>query len=227
MNRRIRQFVAILFLVPLAFSATAQPARYIAGTHYIELSNPVRTQDPSKVEVVEAFWYGCTHCFRFEPLLENWVANLPDDVNFVLFPAQWNQLMKIHSQIYYVSEALLAAGKIDKAKFSELHEAAFNAINIDGNRLQNERQIGALFTEHGVSEEDFSSTFNSFSVRTKVNQGDRRMQDYQVRSTPNMIVNGKYLISTGQAVTTQQEMLNVVEFLIDRERQTMASTSGD
>ncbi|MCB1670462.1 MAG: thiol:disulfide interchange protein DsbA/DsbL [Gammaproteobacteria bacterium] len=227
MNRRIRQFVAILFLVPLAFSATAQPARYIAGTHYIELSNPVRTQDPSKVEVVEAFWYGCTHCFRFEPLLENWVANLPDDVNFVLFPAQWNQLMKIHSQIYYVSEALLAAGKIDKAKFSELHEAAFNAINIDGNRLQNERQIGALFTEHGVSEEDFSSTFNSFSVRTKVNQGDRRMQDYQVRSTPNMIVNGKYLISTGQAVTTQQEMLNVVEFLIDRERQAMASTSGD
>lgn len=223
MNKRIRQIVAILFLVPLAFSAYAQPARYIAGTHYVELPTPVRTQDPSKVEVVEAFWYGCTHCFRFEPLLQDWVAKLPDDVNFVLFPAQWNGLMQIHSQVFYTSEALLAAGKIDKAKFGELHEAAFNAINLEGNRLQNERQIGALFAEHGVSEADFSSTFNSFSVRTKVNQGDRRMQDYQVRSTPNMIVNGKYLISTGQAVTTQQEMLNVVEFLIDRERQTLAS----
>jgi len=223
MNKRIRQLVAILFLVPLAFSAFAQPARYIAGTHYIELPNPVRTQDPSKVEVVEAFWYGCSHCFRFEPLLHNWVSNLPDDVNFVLFPAQWNQLMKIHSQIYYVSEALLAAGKIDKAKFDELHEASFNAINLEGNRLQNERQIGALFTEHGVSEADFTATFNSFAVNTKVNQGDRRMQDYQVRSTPNMIVNGKYLISTGQAVTTQQEMLNVVDFLIEKERQSLSS----
>lgn len=223
MNKRIRQLVAILFLVPLAFSAFAQPARYIAGTHYIELPNPVRTQDPAKVEVVEAFWYGCSHCFRFEPLLHNWVSNLPDDVNFVLFPAQWNQLMKIHSQIYYVSEALLAAGKIDKAKFDELHEASFNAINLEGNRLQNERQIGALFTEHGVSEADFTATFNSFAVNTKVNQGDRRMQDYQVRSTPNMIVNGKYLISTGQAVTTQQEMLNVVDFLIEKERQSLSS----
>lgn len=226
MNRRITQLVAILFLVPLAISAYAQPARYVSGTHYVELPNPVRTQDPSKVEVVEAFWYGCTHCFRFEPLLHDWASKLPDDVNFVLFPAQWNGLMQIHSQIFYTSEALLAAGKIDQAKFDELHEAAFNAINLQGNRLQNERQIGALFAEHGVSEADFSATFNSFAVRTKVNQGDRRMQDYQVRSTPNMIVNGKYLISTGQAVTTQQEMLNVVDFLIGLERQALGA-SGD
>jgi thiol:disulfide interchange protein DsbA len=193
----------------------------------VELSTPVRTQDASKVEVVEAFWYGCSHCFRFEPLLHNWASNLPDDVDFVLFPAQWNQLMKIHSQIFYASEALLAAGKIDQAKFDELHEAAFNAINIEGNRLQNERQIGALFAEHGVSEADFSATFNSFSVRTKVNQGDRRMQDYQVRSTPNMIVNGKYLVATGQAVTTQQEMLNVVDFLVEIERRAITASSGD
>ena len=227
MDKRIKQLVAILFLVPLAFSAYAQPARYIAGTHYVELSTPVRTQDASKVEVVEAFWYGCSHCFRFVPLLHNWASNLPEDVDFVLFPAQWNQLMKIHSQIFYASEALLAAGKIDQAKFDELHEAAFNAINIEGNRLQNERQIGALFAEHGVSEADFSATFNSFSVRTKVNQGDRRMQGYQVRSTPNMIVNGKYLVSTGQAVTTQQEMLNVVDFLVEIERRAIAASSGD
>lgn len=227
MNKRIKQLVAILFLVPLAFSAYAQPARYIAGTHYVELSTPVRTQDASKVEVVEAFWYGCSHCFRFEPLLHNWASNLPEDVDFVLFPAQWNQLMKIHSQIFYANEALLAAGKIDQAKFDELHEASFNAINIQGNRLQNERQIGALFAEHGVSEADFSATFNSFSVRTKVNQGDRRMQDYQVRSTPNLIVNGKYLVSTGQAVTTQQEMLNVVDFLVEVERRAIAASSGD
>ncbi|MEX2131349.1 MAG: DsbA family protein, partial [Pseudohongiellaceae bacterium] len=73
--------------------------------------------------------------------------------------------------------------------------------------------------KHGVDEERFKSAFNSFSVRTKVNQGDKRMQDYQIRSTPNMIVNGKYLIATGQAVATQEELLNVVNFLVDKERQ--------
>jgi len=215
MKKHIGQIAALLFLIPLAFSVYGQPARYIAGTHYVELDTPVRTADPGKVEVVEAFWYGCPHCFSFEPLLENWVSNLPEDVNFVLFPAQWNALMKIHAQIFYTAEAL---GVVDK-----IHEPAFNAINMEGNRLQNERQIGALFEANGVSEEDFTAAFNSFAVRTKVNQGDRRMQDYQIRSTPNMIVNGKYLIATGGPVTSQQEMLNVVEYLIGVERRALGS----
>ena len=215
MNKVTKQILAIVLLMPLAFGALAQPARFLAGTHYTELDTPVRTNDASKVEVVEAFWYGCSHCFRFEPLLNNWVSNLADDVDFILFPAQWNQLMQIHAQIYYTAEALDVVDVI--------HEPAFEAINLQGNRLQNERQIGALFADHGVSEDDFSAAFNSFAVRTKVNQGDRRMQDYQIRSTPNIIVNGKYIITTGESVPTQQDMLNVVDFLIEKERQAMAT----
>jgi thiol:disulfide interchange protein DsbA len=215
MNKVTKQILAIVLLMPLAFGALAQPARFLAGAHYTELDTPVRTNDASKVEVVEAFWYGCSHCFRFEPLLNNWVSNLADDVDFILFPAQWNQLMQIHAQIYYTAEALDVVDVI--------HEPAFEAINLQGNRLQNERQIGALFADHGVSEDDFSAAFNSFAVRTKVNQGDRRMQDYQIRSTPNIIVNGKYVITTGESVPTQQDMLNVVDFLIEKERQAMAT----
>ena len=114
-----------------------------------------------------------------------------------------------------------ALGKLDV-----LHTPVFNAINLQGNRLQNERQIGSLFAEHGVTAEDFEKAFNSFSVRTKVNQAEKRMQDYQIRSTPNMIVNGKYLVTTGQNVRTQEEMLEVVEFLVEKERLTLGS-SGD
>ena len=66
----------------------------------------------------------------------------------------------------------------------------------------------------------------SFSVRTKVNQAEKRMQDYQIRSTPNMVVNGKYLITTGENVPTQEAMLEVVNFLVEKERQAMRS-SGD
>ena len=220
-NRMIRhtlQTLAFIALLPMAFSSYAQIERYVAGTHYTELPAPVNTKDSSKVEVIEAFWYGCSHCFRFEPLITNWESNLPEDVDFVRFPAMWNPLMKIHAQIYYAAEALDAV--------DVLHEHVFNAINVEGNRLQNERQIGALFAKYGVAEAEFESAFNSFSVRTKVNQAEKRMQDYQIRSTPNMIVNGKYLITTGEAVRTQQEMLEIVDFLIEKERQTLRS-SGD
>ena len=215
-NRTI-QLLALIALLPLAFSSYAQIDRYVAGTHYAELKAPVNTHDASKIEVIEAFWYGCTHCFRFEPLINNWAANIPEDVEFVHFPAMWNALMKIHAQVYYAAEALDA--------LDVLHEPIFNAINLEGNRLQNERQIGALFAEHGIAQDDFEAAFNSFSVRTKVNQAEKRMQDYEIRSTPNMIVNGKYLVTTGASVPTQQDMLDVVDFLVEKERQ--AGRAGD
>ena len=210
MHKLIKQLLAVLVLAPLAFTALAQPARYVEGTHYIVLPTAVRTADPAKIEVVEVFWYGCSHCFRFEPLIENWEASIAADVSFVRFPGMWNDLMKIHAQAYFAAEAL--------GKVHELHTPMFEAINVQGNRLQNEQQLSALFTQHGVTAEEFSAAFNSFAVRTKVNQAEAKMREYQVRSTPNMIVNGKYLISTGEAVPTQQEMLEVVNFLVDKER---------
>ncbi|MDD9891185.1 MAG: thiol:disulfide interchange protein DsbA/DsbL [Gammaproteobacteria bacterium] len=216
--KRALQAAVLLVLMPVALASYGQIERYVAGTHYVEIANPVNTNDASRVEVIEAFWYGCSHCFRFEPLITNWEENKPDDVDFVRFPAMWNNLMKIHAQVYYAAEALDAV--------DVLHEHIFNAINVERNMLQNESQIADLFAEHGVSEEDFDRTFNSFSVRTKVNQAERRMQDYGIRSTPNMIVNGKYLIATSENVRTQQEMLEVVDFLVEKERQAMRS-SGD
>lgn len=216
MMKRTIQILSFALLMPLAFSSFGQIEKYVAGTHYTELSAPVNTMDSSKVEVLEAFWYGCPHCFTFEPLIANWEEQKPDDVDFVRFPAMWNGLMKIHGQVYYAAEALDALDVV--------HDHIFNAINVEGNRLQNERQIGALFAEHGINEDDFTAAFNSFSVRTKTNQAEQRMGDYEIRSTPNMIVNGKYLITTGENVRTQAEMLEVVDFLVEKERQLLGGS---
>jgi len=214
--KRSIQVLTIVLLMPLAFSSFAQIEKFIAGTHYIELSAPVNTNDSSKVEVLEVFWYGCSHCFRFEPLIANWEAVMPADVDFGRFPAIWNGLMEVHAQVYYTAEAMDALDVI--------HEHVFTAINIEGNRLQNEGQIGALFAKYGINEDDFTKSFNSFSVRTKVNQAKQRMEAYEIRSTPNMIVNGKYLVATGQSVLTQADMLEVVDFLVEKERQQLSGT---
>ncbi len=209
-GRISKQILILALLAPLAFTALAQPEKYVAGSHYTILDTPVKTNDAGKIEVVEAFWYGCAHCFRFEPLIENWHAQAPADVDFIQLPAVWNPLMKVHAQAFYAAEAM---GALDK-----LHTPIFNAINMERNRLQNEKELTELVTKHGVSEADFMQAFNSFSVRTKVNQVERKMKDYQIQSTPNMIVNGKYLVVNNQSVLTQQDMLDVVDFLVDKER---------
>ncbi|MDT8427980.1 MAG: thiol:disulfide interchange protein DsbA/DsbL [Pseudomonadales bacterium] len=211
MSKSIGKYLAaLLLLAPIAISVHAQPEKYLPGTHYIVLETPQRTADPEKIEVMEIFWYGCGHCFRFQPLVENWHANMADDIVFVQLPAVWNSLMQVHAQAFYTAEAM--------GVLPQVHTPLFNALNLEGNRLQNERQIATLFAKYGVNEEEFGKVFNSFSVRTKVNQLERKMRDYQIQSTPNMSVNGKYLISTNEAVRTQQEMLDVVDFLVAKER---------
>ena len=214
----ITAVVTLLVTLPLASTSVGQIEKYVAGTHYTELRAPVNTPDDSKIEVLEAFWYGCSHCFRFEPLVADWESKAADDVDFRRFPAMWNALMKVHAQIYFTAEAMDVIHIV--------HEPVFDAINVQGNRLQNEKLIGDLFEENGIARADFEAAFNSFSVRTKVNQAEKRMQDYQIRSTPNMIVNGKYLVTTGEAVTTQAEMLEVVDFLVQKER-LAKSSSGE
>jgi protein dithiol oxidoreductase (disulfide-forming) len=70
------------------FGMTAQAADVPleAGKTYVELANPVPVAVPGKIEVVELFWYGCPHCYAFEPTINPWAEKLPADVNFVAHP---------------------------------------------------------------------------------------------------------------------------------------------
>ena len=58
MNKMIKQFLAVLILAPLAFSALAQPARYVEGTHYTVLPTEVKTHDASKIKR-PPMWISC------------------------------------------------------------------------------------------------------------------------------------------------------------------------
>ena len=44
------------------------------------------TQSVDKIEVLEVFWYGCSHCYDFEPYVKKWLATKPDDVDFRRMP---------------------------------------------------------------------------------------------------------------------------------------------
>ncbi len=199
-------------LLALLFTSSvfAQPSLYVEGTHYETIAKPVRTADPAKIEVAEVFWYGCPHCYAFEPLLESWMAKLPADVAFVRSPGMWNAMMETHAQIYYVAQNL---GVLDKT-----HEVVFDAIHQKQNYLQTPEAVRALFVEQGVDPAAFDKAWASFGVTSAVKQAGTRMREYGVNGVPNLIINGKYRVSAGDAVATQADMLKVADFLIAKER---------
>lgn len=108
------------------FGMTAQAAEAPAAP-YVELTNPVPVAVPGKIEVVELFWYGCPHCYAFEPVINPWVAKLPSDVNFVRIPAMFGGPWDAHGQMFLTLEAMGVESKV--------HTAVFEAIQKEHKRL--------------------------------------------------------------------------------------------
>jgi thiol:disulfide interchange protein DsbA len=191
-------------------------ARFREGEHYNRY-RPARMKvsGTDDIEVAEAFWYGCSHCYNLEPILRRWSADLPDGVQFVKLPAVWNPTLEKHAQLFYTVEALAGAGKLDDA--GAVHQAIFNAIHQERNPLASTRSMSALLERFGVSESDFESTWESFEVVTKLRQAKTLNRNYQIASVPTMVVNGKYVTSETLA-GSKDRLLAIIDELVASEQ---------
>jgi thiol:disulfide interchange protein DsbA len=208
----IKRLLLPLSLLFLAMSCTAEePAQtYVAGVHYDVITNQVaRTAPRDKIEVAEFFWYGCSHCYTFEPMVQQWKKGLAEDVEFRGIPAIWREVMELHARAYFTAEAL-GVGET-------MHQAIFGAMNVDRKQLGSKSEIAALFAANGVSADDFEKTFNSFGVSSQVRQSMSAIRGAVVKGTPALMVEGKYHISAGKA-GGQAEMLKVADYLVEKER---------
>ncbi|MFQ5549303.1 MAG: thiol:disulfide interchange protein DsbA/DsbL [Woeseia sp.] len=196
-------------------AAAPREWNFSEGTHYQRL---VPTQPTvggaDRIEVAEVFWYGCPHCFSFEPLINDWAENAPAHARFVRIPVLWNPLARLHGQLYYTEEVLAKSGKLADA--TAFHAAVFNEFHRRSNRLTSEEAIQKLFERHGVSEEDFSSTWNSFDVNHKMRIANDLVRRYNVTGVPAIVVNGKYRTGAAEA-GSYEKLVELIDELIERE----------
>lgn len=166
--------------------------------------------DGNKIIVAEVFWYGCPHCYQFEPYVSAWKKNLPADVEFIRIPAPLNRVWKFHARVYYAAEVLGVTEKI--------HAPLFNAIHIDRKRMVDLDQIAALFKQHaGIAPDEFKNTFNSFAVDTKMRRSEGMVRNFGISSVPTMVVAGKYWTSSS-LVGSEENIITTVDKLIQKVR---------
>ncbi|WP_297528184.1 thiol:disulfide interchange protein DsbA/DsbL [Thiohalobacter sp.] len=201
------RMIACLLALFLPFSASA--AEFEAGKDYLTIRPAQPTNDPARIEVVEMFWYGCPHCFQLEPLIEEWAAKLPDDVNFLRVPAVLSPRWELLAKAWYTAELLGVTDRIHKALFDEIH--------VKRKRINSEPALRSFFVQQGVKGEDFDNTFNSFGVAAKVNRARQLTRNYGIRGVPSMIVEGRYRTSATEA-GSHERMLEVVDYLVEQAR---------
>ena len=191
LNRKHLAWVLLL----LFFSCT-QAEEYVEGRHYQILDNPTVTRNPSKVEVVEVFWFGCNHCYSLESYIQPWKRNLPNDVDFWKSHITWNAQAETHARLFYSAKAL---GIEEKAI-----PAAFTAIWREGRNLLGNSEVEYFFKGFGIEKERYLSVSNSFGVNNAVKQANNRMRQWTVTGVPTIIVNGKYKVSGTREIGTSK-----------------------
>jgi len=64
-------------LAMLLVSCNAPAQDFNEGKHYLKLKSAQADGGSKEVEVIEFFWYGCGHCYTFEPHVNKWLAKKP------------------------------------------------------------------------------------------------------------------------------------------------------
>ena len=181
-----------------------------AGTEpdkgYTVLNPAQPTHSGSKIEVLEFFFYGCSHCFKLHPMMSAWEKKIPKDVELTYVPAVFNASWEPMARTLYALEVL--------GQQKQLHDDLYNAWNVSNMDLTDEAKITDFVAQHGVDRKKFSDAYNSFSMQSKVTRAKQMGQSYGIRGTPTLIVDGKYLI-TGLHPAETMQMLNA---LIDQAR---------
>ncbi|MGD9944059.1 MAG: thiol:disulfide interchange protein DsbA/DsbL [Burkholderiaceae bacterium] len=213
MDKRKRMMMNAALGAAAASLAAPMPALAQGGPREgreYRLVKPVQnTEAPAgKLEVLEFFWYGCPHCNSLEPALVQWAKALPPDVEFRRVHVPFGD--RRHQQLFYTLDAM--------GKAEELADKVFRAIHVEQNRLDTPEKMIALLSRHGVDGKQFTQTWDSFAVRTKIRRGTQLSEAYGIDGVPALAVNGRY-VTAPSMVGSNPGALKVVEYLLAQERQ--------
>ena len=200
------QALAGLIALQAPAMALAQLKKPVAGTDYQVLEARAPVEAPAgKIEVVEFFWYSCSHCNAFEPTLGDWIKKLPKDVAFRRVPVAFNETFVPQQKLFYTLESL---GLLDK-----LHAKVFAAIHVEKLNLSKAEAIVEWVGKNGVDQAKFLAQYNSFGVVTKAQKGSQLQKAYNVEGVPALGVAGQFYTDGSMAGSMERALL-VVQTLI-------------
>ena len=204
-NRRLITFLA---LISLSGIAVAQAQKYEEGLDYrvLPVAQPVEAK--GKVEVIEFFWYGCPHCYDFDPDLRSWVKRQPKDVVFRRVPVAFRDDFLPHSQLFYTLQVM---GK------SNLDIKVMDTIHHSNNHLLTESEIADWAVAQGLDRNTFLTTYHSFAVVSKVRAAKQLAEAYRIDGVPTVVIQGKYVTSPSIA-GTKAKALMVMDYLVEKVR---------
>ena len=200
-----------VFLAGVAvMCAAAAQAQLVEGRDYRTVRPVKATNDPTKIEVLEYFSWGCSHCYELYPHITQWATKAPKDVAFVKAAVtvgfdQWAPLSRAFYALEYSGDVKRLEGPIFKA----VHEQKVNLYTDDN--------VAAWVGRQGIDQAKFAATAKSMGVDSKWKQAESNSRSIPIDGTPTIIVDGKYVL-VGAAAKGYAEWMPLLDQLIAKVR---------
>ena len=206
--------VVAILVVGVGIYSSLKPTALVLdeGRTYREVPGMLVPAD-SPILVTEFFSYGCAACATLEPRLEDWVAALPDDVEFDRVPFVGNPLWNVFARGYFAMR--------DIGLLEAHHSNLFDAIHARGRNISTDERF-ADFVAAG-NREAFLRSFNGVRVDRAMRRADELGRALGIVAVPTLVVDNRYVV-IGQGASI--DALRVAEMLIDKARDERASVSS-
>lgn len=154
------------------------------------------------IEVVEFFSYECIACQRLEPRLQDFEANLPENVSFsrihVAFNLQARRLASMHV-------ALQLSGALDQN-----HDRIFQEAAKRNNTFDSRERIANFLDGHGITKTRFENLYQGSRVQKLVDLNHEKSTDARIRGTPSLLVANKYVIHWNEPPVMMQTLNQLI-----------------
>lgn len=166
---------------------------YKPGEHYTVLETPIESKDN---EIIEYFWYKCSHCYKFEKMIKaNYQELIKNEVTLRLEHAAISKKWVQDAQLFYTLREM----KLEKKSTAILMEFFHN--NKDGVKT-----FESVLAEIGTTQDELNKVYTSEPVIKSLKKSYEDAIKAGISGTPSIIVEGKYLMNN-KAFSGYKEML--------------------
>jgi thiol:disulfide interchange protein DsbA len=209
----VRGALAVLAAAGLSAAASAQDVRARQNLEYRLIAQQPVPAD-GRIEVIDFFWYGCPACNALQPALEAWIRRKPADVVLRRIPAVFRESWVPHVRIYYTLERL---GELER-----LHQQVYFSYHAEELAMSRPEVMEQWAVRNGIDRGKWLAAYHSPGVEQDIARAKRLTAAYDVRGTPSLVVNGRYLTAWNMAHADPVAMVAILEDLIRLSRRNPA-----
>ncbi len=213
MKSSILKSLAILMLT---FSTLASAEAPTMGNEFDAVAQNISTDNPAKIEVMEIFWYGCSHCYQMEAPLHAWLKKLPNDVYFKRVPGLPNPSWAPMAKAFYAMETLGVTEKLHSKLFDAIHKTKTL------NPTDEKAAIDWITAQSGMDKIKVEQAFKSFTMNTSLNRAAQIFKASGATGVPSLVIDGKFITSASMNGGNEQA-LKTTDYIIDNVRKDRAA----